>query len=123
MIRLKRAYEKKDEDDGARILVDRLWPRGLSREAAGISLWAKELAPSEELRRWFGHKAERWREFRARYRAELASPDKSKLLEKIANMAAGQRVTLLYAAKDQDHNNAVVLKEFIEEKIKIGERG
>ena len=110
MIRLKRVYDDASPDDGTRVLVDRLWPRGLSREAAHVDLWLKDLAPSDDLRRWFNHDPERWPEFRKRYRAELA--ENSEDLEKLRRLVAGKRpVTLLFAAKDTEHNNAVVLKE------------
>jgi uncharacterized protein YeaO (DUF488 family) len=110
VIRLKRVYDDASRDDGTRVLVDRLWPRGLSREAAHVDLWLKDLAPSDNLHRWFNHDPERWPEFRKRYRAELA--ESSEDLEKLRRLVAGKRpVTLLFAAKDTEHNNAVVLKE------------
>jgi len=110
VIRLKRVYDDASLDDGMRVLVDRLWPRGLSREAAKVDLWLKGLAPSDELRHWFNHDRERWPEFRERYRAELA--ENSEDLETLRRLVAGKTpVTLLFAAKDSEHNNAVVLKE------------
>lgn len=110
VIRLKRVYDDASPDDGTRVLVDRLWPRGLSREVAKVDLWLKGLAPSDELRRWFNHDPERWPEFRKRYRAELA--ENSEDLETLRRLVAGKTpVTLLFAAKDSEHNNAVVLKE------------
>lgn len=113
MLKTKRVYEKKDPGDGKRILVDRLWPRGLTREEAAIDEWMKDLAPSDELRRWFGHKPEKWAGFRERYIGELSSPDKAGLLEKVARTARQSTVTMLYAAKDVEHNNAEVLREII----------
>lgn len=113
-IRIKRVYEAPSDEDGRRVLVDRLWPRGLGREAARIDDWLKQLAPSGELRRWFGHDPAKWAEFRRRYRAELESePEGLGTLR--AQVAAGGVVTLLYAAKDQRHNNAVVLAEYLRE--------
>lgn len=113
MVRVKRIYEDADPGDGARVLVDRLWPRGVSRDRAQLERWEKELAPSDELRRWFGHAPERWQEFGRRYRAELEQ--QGTLLRELAREAARGKVTLLYAAKDERHNNAVVLKELLEE--------
>ncbi|HEY1299205.1 MAG TPA: DUF488 domain-containing protein [Stellaceae bacterium] len=112
-IGLKRAYEAPDAEDGMRILVDRLWPRGVKKADAAIDRWMKELAPSSELRRWFGHQPERWSEFRRRYRAELERhPD---LVAELRGLARRQRVTLVFGAKDEAHNDAVVLKEFLAE--------
>ena len=113
MIKIKRAYEDYADDDGFRILVDRLWPRGLSTADAHIDLWLKDVAPSSELRKWFGHDPERWAEFRRRYRDELT--DRSDNLKDLRNRAEQGTLTLVYAAKDVDHNNAVVLKQAIEE--------
>jgi uncharacterized protein YeaO (DUF488 family) len=111
-IKIKRAYEAPDGGDGVRVLVDRLWPRGIKREAAGIDHWLKELAPSGDLRKWFGHDPERWPEFRTRYRAELkANPEAVAELRAVAKSA--KTVTLVFAAKDEAHNNAVVLKELL----------
>ena len=110
VVRLKRVYDGASQDDGTRVLVDRLWPRGRSREAAKVDLWIKDLAPSDALRHWFNHDPERWPEFRKRYRAELA--ENSEGLETLCRLVAGTKpVTLLFAAKDSEHNNAVVLKE------------
>jgi uncharacterized protein YeaO (DUF488 family) len=111
MIKIKRIYEQPDPEDGQRLLVDRLWPRGLSKEHAGVDRWLKEIAPSDELRKWFGHDPARWDEFRARYLGELEA--ERELLDELAELARGQTVTLLYAAKDQERNNAVVLKEVL----------
>ncbi len=108
MIKIKRIYESSAKDDGFRVLVDRLWPRGVSKEKAKLDLWLKEIAPSDAVRKWFGHKEERWEEFKKRYREELA--EKKELVEQLKTMDNKGTVTLLYAAKDEARNNAVVLK-------------
>ena len=108
-IRLKRAYDPAEPEDGTRILVDRLWPRGLSRGEAKVDQWLKEVAPSAELRRWFGHDPAKWAEFRRRYKAELA--DNPSLEELRALLRRERRVTLLFGARDVEHNNAVVLRD------------
>ncbi|MCM0081568.1 DUF488 domain-containing protein [Geomonas sp. Red32] len=113
MVKIKRAYEAPAPEDGVRLLVDRLWPRGLSKERAAVDHWLKDLAPSNELRHWFGHDPARWDEFRERYREELRPVRPA--IEEVAGMARRGRVTLLFAARDPDHNNAVVLRELIEE--------
>lgn len=111
MIKLKRAYDQPSPDDGERILVERLWPRGLTKERAKIDLWLKDIAPSTELRKWFGHDPERWEEFRRRYRAELESnPEPVDLLRRKSRQGT---VTFIYAAHDEERNGAVVLREFI----------
>ena len=111
-IKIKRAYETPDKSDGTRILVDRLWPRGLTKRKASIDLWLKEIAPSTELRKWFGHDPKKWRSFRGRYQTELKHhPDQLKL---IRSKAKEGTVTLIYGARDQEHNEAVVLKQFLE---------
>lgn len=112
---VKRVYTPPSADDGERILVDRLWPRGLSRESASINGWRRDLAPSDELRRWFGHDPDRWDEFRTRYRQELQSAGKLDQLRTLANIGAERRITLLFAAADPRHNNAVALKEILTE--------
>ena len=110
-LEVKRIYEPPSPDDGARILVDRLWPRGVSKEAAGLTLWLKEIAPSAELRQWFGHDPARWDEFRQRYRAELdANPA---AVERLRGFLKAGGVTLLYAARDTRHNHAPVLAEYL----------
>ena len=112
-IRVKRAYDPPSPDDGLRVLVDRLWPRGLPRAEAKIDFWLKEIAPSAELRRWFGHDPAKWCEFRRRYQAELAAHVEP--LEKLRDLVRGQqRITLLFAARDAEHNNAVALREVVE---------
>ncbi len=115
MLKLKRVYDPPSKDDGKRILVDRLWPRGIRREDAKIDEWLKDIAPSDELRRWFSHNPSKWQEFRIKYRQELK--DKIELIDKIRKEAKKGTVTLLFAAKDAEHNNAIVLKEVIEESI------
>ncbi|HET7053851.1 MAG TPA: DUF488 domain-containing protein [Solirubrobacterales bacterium] len=110
-IRLKRAYEPADPADGYRVLVDRLWPRGLSRERAGIDGWERELAPSTELRQWFGHEPSRFPEFRRRYLEELG--ERRPVLAGLRRRAREGTLTLVYAAKDTDHNDAVVLAEVL----------
>lgn len=110
-IKIKRVYERPDKEDGVRILVDRLWPRGLTKAKASIDLWLKDVAPSTELRKWFGHDPDKWTEFKTRYRAELRENDEQVKLLK-AEKAKGM-VTLVYGAKDEEHNEAVVLQEFL----------
>jgi uncharacterized protein YeaO (DUF488 family) len=110
-VRLKRAYEPPEKTDGTRILVDRLWPRGVSKEAAKLDEWIKEIAPSSELRTWFGHDPRRWDEFRKRYRAELA--EHSETLKDLRRRAREGPITLVYSARDEIHNDAVVLRNVI----------
>jgi uncharacterized protein YeaO (DUF488 family) len=110
-LRVKRAYGLPSEDDGFRILVDRIWPRGVSRERIQIDLWLKEVAPSDELRRWFGHDPGRWDEFKERYHGELAS--KEDLVGLISEKVSSGDVTLVFGAKDEKFNNAVALKEYL----------
>jgi uncharacterized protein YeaO (DUF488 family) len=112
MIRLKRAYEPPSAADGTRVLVERLWPRGLSKREAAIDLWLKEIAPSTELRKWFAHDVAKWKEFQARYREELAHRDAA--VEILRERIRGGTVTLIYAAKDEEHNGALVLKDYLE---------
>ena len=112
MIRIKRAYEKATKDDGYRVLVDRLWPRGLSKQKAHLGLWLKEIAPSNELRTWFGHDPKKWPQFKRRYSAELRK-NKSAVAELKALVKKHKSITLVYGAKDEQHNNAVVLKDFL----------
>jgi len=111
-IQLKRAYEKPERTDGTRILVDRLWPRGLTKGKAAIDLWLKEVAPSTELRKWFGHDPRKWRSFRGRYQTELKRH--AEQLDVIKREAKEGAVTLIYGARDREHNEAVVLKQFLE---------
>jgi uncharacterized protein YeaO (DUF488 family) len=118
MIATKRAYEPATKTDGVRVLVDRLWPRGLRKDDAHLAEWAKELAPSDVLRRWFAHDPERFREFRTRYRRELAREPARGALAELTRRAARQKVTLVYGARDEDHNNAVVIAEEVAKRIK-----
>ncbi|NML18548.1 DUF488 domain-containing protein [Azohydromonas caseinilytica] len=111
-IRLKRAYDLPEPGDGLRILVDRLWPRGVRKDKAHIDLWLKDVAPSTELRKWFGHDEEKWAEFQARYRQELKRNPEP--VARIAEQARQGTVTLVYGAKDSEHNDAVVLKTYLE---------
>ncbi len=106
-LRLKRIYEPADPEDGTRILVDRLWPRGLSKAKAALDDWMKDIAPSAELRQWFGHDPQRWPQFQQRYEAELR--EHAEALDRIRKLAKTKTVTLLYGARDQEHNDAVVL--------------
>lgn len=113
---LKRVYEEPGPRDGTRVLVDRLWPRGVSKAKAAIDLWLKEIAPSEDLRKWFGHDPEKWENFKIRYFCELNTVGKKAVTE-LRRIAAGGRITLVFAAKDERFNNAVVLKEYLEQLI------
>jgi uncharacterized protein YeaO (DUF488 family) len=112
MIKLKRAYEKPSREDGFRVLVDRLWPRGVRKEEAHFDLWLKDVAPSTELRKWFGHDPKRWKVFQSRYRQELKDhKDDIKLLR---DKSKEGTVTLVYGARDEEHNGALVLKKVLE---------
>jgi uncharacterized protein YeaO (DUF488 family) len=112
MIKLKRVYESPSPRDGLRVLVDRLWPRGLTKERAAVDLWLKDVAPSPELRKWFGHDPARWEQFEERYRQDLrAKKDAVGLLKQ---KAKERTVTLVYAARDEDHNGALALKRFLQ---------
>jgi uncharacterized protein YeaO (DUF488 family) len=110
MINIKRVYEKPETSDGLRVLVDRIWPRGMSKAKAKIDVWEKEIAPSTKLRRWFGHAPDRWVEFKKRYKTELA--DKKGQLRVLSRSST--RLTLVYSARDETRNQAVVLKEVLE---------
>ncbi len=112
MIAIKRAYDKPSHSDGFRILIDRLWPRGLTKEKVAADLWLKDIAPSTELRKWFGHDPEKWPEFKNKYFQELKQ--KKELIDTIKKHTKQGRVTLLYSARDELHNDAIVLKEFLE---------
>ena len=113
-IRIKRAYEEPDREDGTRILVDRLWPRGLTKEKASVDLWLKDVAPSTELRKWFGHDPGKWEEFRSRYKEELKRNKEP--LSLLRQETAKGVVTLVYGAKDEEHNEAVILQELLSAK-------
>jgi len=112
---VKRVYEKPARRDGTRVLVDRLWPRGLTKEAASVDLWLRELAPSNELRKWYHENREAWTFFRRRYFRELKKPEATRALQQLYELRSrNQPVTLLFASTDQEHNNAVALKEMVE---------
>ena len=111
-IKIKRIYEDPEKSDGTRILVDRIWPRGVTKEDAKLDDWIKEIAPSTELRKWFDHKEERYDEFLKKYNKELE--DHQDLVSDLLKKAKEKRLTLLYGAKDEEHNQAVVLKEYLE---------
>ena len=115
MIRSKRAYEPRARGDGRRVLVERLWPRGMKKEALAADAWMKDVAPSTELRKWFDHRVERWEEFRRRYREELDANLGG--WRPILVAGKGGTVTLLYSARDTEHNSALVLKNFLEEQM------
>jgi uncharacterized protein YeaO (DUF488 family) len=110
MIRIKRIYDPPDENDGMRVLVDRIWPQGISRFDAKLDLWAQEVAPSTDLRKWFGHKPERWKEFQKRYRAELKG---NQALGELRSLVRRKQATLLYGARDTEHNHALVLRALL----------
>ncbi len=111
-IKLKRAYEKPEESDGLRILVERLWPRGLSKEAADIDAWMKDVAPSNELRKWYGHDPEKWTEFKKRYFAELDGEKDA--VEELRKAVRGKNVTFVYGSKEEKLNSAAALREYLE---------
>ncbi len=110
-LRLKRAYEPVAADDGTRVLIDRLWPRGVRKADAAIDLWLKDIAPSAELRKWFGHEPDRWAEFRRRYTAEIQA--KPAVFAQLRELALQGPLTLVYSARDEEHNDAVVLRELL----------
>jgi uncharacterized protein YeaO (DUF488 family) len=117
-IKIKRIYENYSFQDGFRILVDRLWPRGIKKEKAKIDLWFKEVAPSNKLRKWFGHDVLKWEEFKKRYKDEIKQNKES--LKKLIDIIKDKKiVTLVYSAKDKEHNNAIVLKDVLERYVKI----
>lgn len=111
MIRLKRVYETPEKSDGKRILVDRLWPRGISKEKGEIDGWLKDVAPSNELRTWFNHDPKKWEDFKKKYKEELK--EKKELIDQLREQAKQQTITLLYGAKDTEHNQAIVLLEVL----------
>jgi uncharacterized protein YeaO (DUF488 family) len=119
-IRIKRAYDPPDKSDGARVLVDRLWPRGIRKERAALTLWLKDIAPRAELRQWFGHDPNRWKEFERRYRAELTHNEEA--VARLADLSKLGPVTLLYGAHDPARNNAVVLAAYLRERLEEGGR-
>lgn len=110
-VQIKRIYEPAEVEDGYRVLIDHVWPRGVSRDRARLDEWARELAPSDELRKWFDHVPERFDEFRRRYRRELHA--NAEPIEKLRDRASKSRLTIVYAARDREHNNAIVLQELL----------
>jgi uncharacterized protein YeaO (DUF488 family) len=115
MIQIKRVYDSPAKEDGARFLVERLWPRGIKKEALPMDSWCKDAAPSDRLRRWFSHDPAKWKEFQRRYRAELN--DNPAVYQPLLDAATEGNVTLLYSARDTEHNNAIALKFFLEERL------
>lgn len=118
LIHIKRAYDDPEPDDGRRFLVDRLWPRGLKKEALELDGWVKEVAPSDELRQWFGHDPARWDDFQQRYAAEL--DEKPEQWQQLLEAAEEEDITLVYGARDEEHNNAVALRNYLQEKLEEG---
>ena len=114
MLKVKRIYERPEKSDGLRILVDRLWPRSLTKQKAHVDKWLKEIAPSNDLRKWFTHKEERWKEFKKRYFEELKS--NGRLLKELRGLSKNKSVALLYASKNKERNNAKALLEFLKNK-------
>lgn len=117
MIQIKRAYEKPEIEDGIRILVDRLWPRGIKKDDLSLDSWLKEVAPSNKLRKWFGHDPDKWPEFCRRYSIEL--DQHSEALKSIQQAAKQRTVTLIYSAKDEEHNNAAALKGYLDSRLNV----
>lgn len=114
-IRLKRAFEDAADNDGQRILVDGMWPRGVKKEDAALDHWLKQIAPSSDLRKWFGHDPDKWQEFKKRYKQELESGEQKECLDTLRECYENGRVTLVFAARDKQYNNAVVLKEVLQQ--------
>ena len=110
-VKIKRVYEEPEKSDGKRILVERLWPRGFTKEKAGIDLWLKEIAPTTELRKWINHEPSKWQEFQKRYQQELENNEEQ--VSKLSDQLKSGAVTLIYSAKDEQHNAAIVLKEWL----------
>lgn len=117
-IRLQRVYDHRPVKGGKRILVDRIWPRGIKKQDLDVDLWMRDLAPSTALRKWFGHDPERWVEFQRRYRAELRQPVQQVRVRELLSLARQTPVTLLYSAKDEEHNQAVALRRVLEDSLK-----
>jgi uncharacterized protein YeaO (DUF488 family) len=115
MIKLKRVYESTGKDDGKKFLVERLWPRGVRKTALADAIWSKDVAPSTDLRKWFGHDPKKWAEFQRRYQAEIKEHEEA--VEPILQAALHSTVTLLYSSHDTEHNNAVVLRDYLERKL------
>jgi len=116
-VRLQRVYGHPAQAVGKRVLVDRLWPRGLKKESLALDLWLRDIGPSNELRRWFGHRPDRWPEFQRRYRTELARPPQRGLVDQLVTLAGQGPLTLLFGARDEERNEAVVLRSLIEERL------
>lgn len=114
-VSVKRVYEKPKRSDGYRVLVDRIWPRGIKKEEAAIDCWLKDIAPSSPLRKWFGHEVEKWLEFKKRYFQELGTHPET--LDRLAEIVKDRKVVLVFGAKDAEHNNAVALKEYLEREL------
>ncbi|MGI0141777.1 MAG: DUF488 domain-containing protein [Candidatus Micrarchaeales archaeon] len=114
LLGIKRIYDKAEVTDGKRVLVDRLWPRGVKKSTSNVDEWLKEVAPSDELRKWFSHDPEKWEEFKHKYRKEVEG---TKAFTEILKMVKESDVTFIFAAKDTEHNNAVALAEFVKEKL------
>jgi uncharacterized protein YeaO (DUF488 family) len=121
-VRLQRAYDEPTQDDGYRVLVDRLWPRGRSKEVLHLDSWARDLGPSTELRKWFGHDPARWEEFRKRYRADLDEPTCAQALDDLAERAAKGPLTLVFGARDIEHNEAQVIAEALGRRLETVQR-
>lgn len=113
-VEVKRAYEPAAKSDGTRVLVDRIWPRGVSKEKLAVEHWLKAVAPTTELRKWFAHEAEKWSEFEQRYTEELADGEQAQALQQLRAYGGEGRLTLVYSARDEQHNQAVVLKKLLE---------
>jgi uncharacterized protein YeaO (DUF488 family) len=116
-IRLQRAYDEPSADDGYRVLVDRVWPRGRTKDHLHLDAWERDLGPSTQLRKWFGHDPARWGRFQARYRAELADPDRGRTLDALARLARRGRVTIVFGGHDVEHNQARVIAEELERRL------
>lgn len=121
-VRIRRAYEVPRADDGYRVLVDRLWPRGRTKASVRLDDWAKDLGPSTDLRKWFGHDPARWAEFKRRYKVELRSPERVRVLDELASRARAGMVTLVYGARDEEHNEARVIAEKVEQRLTTAKR-
>lgn len=118
-VRLERAYDEPQDDDGHRVLVDRVWPRGKTKAELRLDAWAKDLGPSTELRKWFAHDPTRWIEFQERYRAELADPERARALDTLATIAQTGRLTIVYGARDREHNQAQVIADEIARRLTV----
>jgi len=117
VVKIRRVYDPPLKGEGKRYLVDGLWPRGIKKASLGLDAWLKEITPSAALRKWFSHDPEKWEEYKRGFRQELSEPEKVRKLEELAKEARSGDITLLFASRDREHNNAVVLKEIMEEKI------